>query len=117
MKNYIGSSEQIVDYLEWASKVGCKDIGFVSLMPINQYCQDEFVDFNELNFDQIHDVFVTKNWNYHNLCRCRNYVYIAENAELINVYARYYQNSKYSGNALVFDGLNLRLGFNGEIIA
>ena len=85
-------------------------------MPANEYCKERFVDFNELSFENIQDVFVTKNWNYENLCRCRNYVYIANNAEIVEVYSRYYKNPSYSGNALVFDGQNIKLGFNGEVL-
>ena len=116
IKDYICNSEEVVKYLEWASKMNCLDIGFVSLMPANEYCKEQFVDFNELNFEQIPDVFITKNWNYENLCRCRNYIYMADNAEIVEVYSRYYKNPSYSGNALIFDGQNIRLGFNGDIL-
>ena len=116
IKEHIGNIKEVIKYLEWASTTGCNDVGFVSLMSINEYCKNQFVDFNTLNFEEIDNVFITKNWNYQNLCRCRNYNYIANNAEIIDVYARYYVNPQYSGNALVFDGQNLRLGFNGEII-
>jgi molybdenum cofactor biosynthesis enzyme MoaA len=116
MKDYIGNKEEIIKYLEWASKISCNDIGFVSLMPINDYCKKQFIDFKDINFESTPDVFITQNWNYQNLCRCRNYMYIANNTEIINVYSRYYKNPSYSGNALVYDGTNLKLGFNGEII-
>ena len=116
IKEYIGSANEVVKYLEWVSTTGCSDIGFVSLMPANEYCKANFVDFKDLHFEEINNVFITKNWNYNKLCRCRNYNYIAQNSEIIDIYARYYVASEYSGNALVFDGQNLRLGFNGEII-
>ena len=85
-------------------------------MPANDYCKEQFVDFKDISFEQIQDVFITKNWNYENLCRCRNYIYIAENTEIVHVYSRYYKNPSYSGSALVFDGQNIRLGFNGEVL-
>lgn len=116
MKDYIGTPEEVIKYLEWVSTTGCDDVGFVSLMTANKYCKEQFIDFKDLDFENTNSVFITKSWNYQNLCRCRNYNYIAQNAEIIDVYARYYVNSKYSGNALVFDGEYLRLGFNGEII-
>lgn len=116
MKSYIGNKEEVVRYLEEASKIGCTDIGFVSLMNVNDFCKDEFIDFKDLNFEQFEDVFITKNWNNENKCRCRNYVYVAKNAEVVRVYARYYISSDYNGSNFVFDGENLRLGFNGEII-
>lgn len=116
MKDYIRNEKEVVRYLEWASQVGCADIGFVSLMPANDFCKQQFIDFKDLSFENINDVFITQNWNYQNLCRCRNYIYIADNAEVINIYARYYKNPTYNGNALVYDGQNLRIGFKGEII-
>lgn len=116
IKEHIGNTQEIINYLEWVSQTGCYDVGFVSLMQANEYCKKNFIDFKDLEFENIENVFITKNWNYQNLCRCRNYNYIANNAEIIDVYARYYVNPQYSGNALVFDGQNLRLGFNGEII-
>lgn len=116
IKEYIGNSQEIVNYLEWVSITGCYDVGFVSLMQINDYCKNNFIDFKALNFENIDNVFITKNWNYNNLCRCRNYNYISKNAEIIDVYSRYYVNPTYNGSTLVFDGEYLRLGFNGEII-
>lgn len=116
IKEHIGNINEVLNYLEWVSTTGCYDVGFVSLMQVNNYCKENFVDFKDLNFENTDNVFVIKNWNYQNLCRCRNYNYIAKNAEILDVYARYYVNPNYSGNALVFDGQYLRLGFNGEII-
>lgn len=116
IKEYIGTPEEVIKYLNFASEIGILDIGFVSLMPANEYCKEQFVDFNDLKFDTLNNVFITKNWNYNNLCRCRNYIYIADNAEVVEVYARYYADPKYNGNSLVFDGEYLRKGFNGEII-
>ena len=78
MKDYIGTMEEVINFLEWASSINCKDIGFVSLMPTNEYCKEQFVDFNDLNFENMQDIFITKNWNYENLCKCRNYIYITK---------------------------------------
>ena len=116
MKKYIGTSDEVVNYLEWASKSGCSDVGFVSLMKVNDYCEENFVDFKSLNFEDIDNVFITKNWNYKNLCRCRNYNYISTNANIIDVYSRYYVNLQYNGSSLVFDCEYLICGFNGDII-
>ena len=55
MKDYIGTPEEVVRYLDWASKIGCLDIGFVSLMPANNYCKEQFVDFNDLKFEEVKD--------------------------------------------------------------
>lgn len=116
MKSYIGTAEEAIKYLDYAASVGCFDIGFVSLMPTNEYCEEEFVDFNSLEFDKQKDVFITKNWRLEDKCRCRNYIYITQNADIVEVYARYYVKPNYSSGTLVFDGKNLKKGFNGDII-
>ena len=116
IKEYVGNPQEVVNYLEWVSTIGCYDVGFVSLMQVNNYCKNNFVDFKSLSFEDINNVFITKNWNFGNLCRCRNYNYISQNAEIIDVYSRYYVSPTYNGSALVFDGEYLRLGFDGEIV-
>lgn len=116
MKSYIGSADEVIKYLDHAASVGCLDIGFVSLMQSNDYCKTEFVDFNSIEFDKQRDVFTTKNWRLEDKCRCRNYIYITPSADIVDVYARYYVKPNYSSGTLVFDGQNLRKGFNGEVI-
>lgn len=116
IKGYIDSKEEIYKYLEFASSIGIQSVGFVSLMPINDYCKDNLIDFNSL--DLVSDRFnLTKIWTYENYCRCNNYVYIPKN--LKNVIRVYYKNTynPYDINInLVFDGENLRAGFTEEII-
>lgn len=115
-KDYIGNKKEIIKYLEFADNIGCSDVGFVSLMKFNEYCEKQFVDFNDIKFDDKSGLFVIKNWNYENLCKCRNYIYLPESANPVSVYARHYVNPHFSGSCLVFDGQNLRTGFNGKII-
>lgn len=116
MKNYIGCEAEIVKYLNFASSVGVNDIGFVTLMDVNNYCEKEFVDFASLNFETFDNVFVSKDWNNNNICRCRNYLYIADSSDVVRVYSRYYVNRKNSEGTLVYDGKYLRIGFNGPIV-
>ena len=69
-----------------------------------------------LTLSATEDVFITKNWNYQSSCKCRNYVFINDDAETVNVYARYYMKNQQNGTQLIFDGENLKTGFAGEII-
>lgn len=116
IKGYIDSKEEIYKFLEFASSIGIQSVGFVSLMPINDYCKDNLIDFNTL--DLVNDRFnLTKVWSYENYCKCNNYVYIPKN--LNNVNKVYYKNTynPFDGNTnLSFDGKNLKIGFTENII-
>ena len=116
MRDYIRNQDEVVKYLEYVDSLGCDDVGFVTLMKVNNYCEQQFVDFNSLNFNNTNNVFVSQDWNYYGHCRCRNYLYIANTANVIRVYARYVCNRKISEGTLVFDGMNFRQGFGGTII-
>jgi len=115
IKGYIDSKEEVYKYLEFASTVGIRYVGLVSLMPINDYCKDNLIDFNSL--DLVTNRFsLTKTWSYENVCRCNNYIYIPENSKVMKVYYKNTYNPDNSNVNLVFDGENLTNGFSGDII-
>jgi hypothetical protein len=116
MKDFIGNEAEIYKYLEYASSIGCEDVGFVTLMKVNQYSEQQFVDFADLGIQPSSNMFITQNWNNNGKCRCRNYVYLADNTQVIRVYSRYYVDKNFCQSVLVFDGQNLRIGFDGQII-
>jgi len=119
-KNCIKDAEDIMFYLEHAAKLGISDVGFVSLMPVNEYCKKNFIDFKNIDFDSIENLYISKEWNNENYCRCRNYLYIPKFDEskinVVKMYTRYYVDPSYCTSTLVFDGEYLRKGFNGDII-
>jgi MoaA/NifB/PqqE/SkfB family radical SAM enzyme len=115
-KGYIDSKEEVYKYLEYANSIGIQWLGLVSLMPINDYCKENLIDFNSL--DLVSDRFnLTKVWSYENYCRCNNYVYIPEDLNnVIRVYYKYTYNPYDININLVFDGENLTTGFTNNII-
>jgi len=119
-KGYMDNIMSVKTYLEHAAAMGIDDVGFVSLMPVNDYCKENFVDFKDIEFDAIDNLFISKEWNNKDSCRCRNYLYLPSNTkaevDVVKVYTRYYVDPSYCSGTLVFDGQNLRMGFNGEII-
>ncbi len=116
-KGYIDSAKKIRLFLEHVASMGVSDVGFVSLMPANNYCKEHFIDFADISFT-FDGIYQTKDWNYEKRCRCRNYIYIPnENSvDFVKVYSRYYCDPKFNMSTLVYDGEYLRSGFNGEII-
>jgi len=116
IKRYIDCEEEIIKYLQFASEVGIYDVGFVSLMRINDYCKENQVLFDNIDFTSGR-IRKTKEWKNKDYCRCANYLYIPKNNDrLVKFYGRYVCQSKNTESQLVFDGINLRDGFGGNII-
>lgn len=119
IKGYIDSKEEVFKYLDWANSIGINDVGLVSLMPVNQYSKDNFVGFKIR--DLIGDnFFLTKEWSYKGSCECVNYVYMPTDDKFRNPMRVYHKNTFKPSEiteTIVFDGQNVRMGFDGEIIA
>lgn len=117
IKGYINNTQKVIKYLDEVSKLGVFDVGFVSLMKVNDYCKKHHIDFNFLDFSNYKNIFINKEWNNKDYCRCRNYLYASEYSDnIVKVYSRYYVDKTNCESQLVFDGQYLRDGFNGEII-
>ena len=122
IKGYIDNEKEIKMYLEYVSKLGICDIGLVSLMKINKYCEEHFVDFDKLDLEKIDRLKRTR-WYSNCLenctCRCENYLYMAKNYNLLSVYHR--QAIKLKGieeisNYLVLEDKKIMQGFNGAVL-
>jgi len=116
IKGYIDSKEEVYKYLEFTNQIGIRSAGLVSLMPINQYCIDNFVDIAELDLKSKR-FNITKETTYKDICRCKNYVYIPQSAD--DIVRVYYKNTYKPYDIvenIVFDGEYLRVGFSGDIL-
>ena len=117
IKGYIDEKEKLYQYMEWCNSLEINNIGFVSLMPVNKYSRDNYIVYNMK--DLINDRFnVTREWSYKDSCECTNYIYIPED---LRSTLRVYHKNTYApfdiNETIIFDGENVKLGFDGEIIA
>lgn len=114
INGYIDSPKKVYKYLEFAGKVKINDVGFVSLMKINYFCENNFVDFSDLKLKHKR-LFKTKEWKFMDSCKCNNYLYIPNdiNSDVVKVYYRCFMMRSEVCNSLVFDGENLKIGFDG----
>lgn len=113
IKGYIDSASEIEKYLQWAASLSIQDIGFVGLMPTNEYAQTHRVDFD----DNIKNLMCVKEWKDREFCRCKNYTYFDENTgRILGVYHRQVFAPNCFENMLSFDGQNLRVGYTGRVI-
>jgi len=119
IKNYIDTKEEAFKFLDWSNSVRINDVGLVSLMPINDYSKENYIYFHikELIGDNF---FLTKEWKrYGGGCECFNYVYMPPEEDFRRPMKVYHKNTFMPSEikeTLVFDGQNVRLGFDGEII-
>jgi len=124
ISGYIDNWTDVKKYLEYSADVGVYDVGFVGLMPVNEYCADHHVDFSDIYKND--DKFCIRNkiWkriqNGVTICQCNNLLYLPKKGE--NVVAFYYrerckhkEGSVYDRD-LYFDGRNLKSEFYGEIL-
>lgn len=118
----IDSYEGLINYLEHAVDVGVNDCGFVTLMPLNEFCNTHQVDFPSL-IKETDDLLEVMKWvrldeetRTKELCMCSNYIYSAKNGKFCRFYRRYFCNSQLKAGQLTYDGQYLRYGFGGEII-
>lgn len=122
IKGYIDSSEQVLNYLEHAAKLGINNVGFVGLMDINSYCKEKFIDFADIEPQQS-EVF-TKTRCFSNIsettnevcCKCSNYLYTSKDFKLISMYNRHAIKNNEIADYLVYENNILKQGFNGNKI-
>lgn len=121
IKGYIDNDKKIIDYLEMASKLDINDVGFVSLMNINDYCNYSYVEFSNI-IPKENDYFKkTRDYRCINnkdivTCKCENYLYKAKNMNFISMYHRYAIKNNEKADFLVYENNHLKQGFNGNII-
>ncbi len=115
IKGYIDSKEEVKRMLDLTLDAGIRRIGFVALMPVNDYCKEHFVDIDDIPFAHIPHVYFTRSRDRGADCKCSNYLYNRD-AKVLEIYMRNYANPRYCESSLVFDGEYLRQGFSARNI-
>ena len=115
IKGYIDRASEVEKMLKFVVSLGVPRLGFVALMKINDYCKNHFVDFDEIDFENIPHLYFTESRNRGKDCKCSNYLF-NHNGRILEVYMRNYANPHYCESSLLFDGLYLRQGFHDDNI-
>ena len=117
IKGQIDSRDEVHKFLDYVIDMGIELVGFVSLMPVNEYCEDNFINFNKLGLKS--NLFnLTKEFKYKDICRCNNYLYISEkhDGKVVRIYYKNTYRPEFTPSIISFDGKNLVKGFTDEII-
>ena len=115
IRGYIDCAEEVCKMLDFTLELGITRIGFVSLMKINDYCQNHYVDFEDIHLDSIPHVYFTKSMNRGKDCKCSNFLY-NKGLKILEIYTRNYMNPYYCESAFIYDGEYLRQGFHEDNI-
>lgn len=118
MDSAIGNIEEVKNFLEFCSSIGCEDVGFVTLMDANEFCVKERVLFDNLGLEESDEFLKYKQYiKEGNKCRCANYIYNCRNTcKLIDLYGRFVCEKDDTPGIVCFDLDKLRVGFSGEEI-
>lgn len=112
IKNYIFDDAMIRKYVEEMSNSGVYDFGFVSLMKINDYCNENFIDSSRLRFDfRSREISNQKRLG---VCSCKNYLQYSSDGNLVKLYSRINNDVNFDANTLVIDLDTIKQGFNGR---
>jgi molybdenum cofactor biosynthesis enzyme MoaA len=115
IRGYIDTPKEVEKMLKFALSIGLPRVGFVSLMRVNDYCRERYVDFSEIDFEAIPHMYFTESRHRGADCKCSNYLYNNE-GKMLEVYMRNYCNPTYCESSLLFDGEYLRQGFQSDNI-
>lgn len=114
MKKYINNIEEVSKYLEMAANLDIFRVGFVSLMKINDYSKDNFINFNDIFNDLPENFIRTNSLNDLNICECVNGLYLGNNGNIVEYYARMTKelNCEYARQFVYTSDNQLTVGFN-----
>lgn len=115
IKGFIDSAQKIEQMLKFGIDLNIRRIGFVALMKLNKYCIENYIDFDEINFESIPNLTFIKSQNRGTDCKCANYIYTVASQKL-EVYIRNYSNPYYCESSLLYDGKHWKQGFQNENI-
>lgn len=115
LKGYIDSADQVHRMLDLCIDKGITRIGFVSLMQVNDWCREHFVDFKDIDLESIPHVYFTRCMDRGTDCKCSNYLYNRD-MKVLEIYNRHYANYHYCESSLVYDGEYFRQGFHTDNI-
>ena len=119
IKDYIDSKEELEKYLNFVADIGINDVGIVSLMKVNDFCNKHYVDFDSMSVEQISNLIKTR--CYSNVvkdevvCHCDNYLYQAKNMNLLSLYHRHAIKNDTVADYLVYKNNHIQQGFKGKM--
>lgn len=116
IKDEIDTYDEVIKFLENANNLDIYNCGIVSLIPVNDYCKENYIDINI--FDLNDNFYNSKQFEDVGHCMCKNYLYTPTNfkGEHVKIYLKNHYKNQDITNTLLFDGEHLRYGFGEDNI-
>lgn len=111
IKGYIDNKTEVINFLESLNDTSINQVGFISMMQVNEYTKDNFVDYRDIVKDLDEEFMLTKRMADGDRCTCDNYVYITTTGKPIFVYFRYTKKYQEGGRSLFYDSAGLKEGY------
>ena len=111
IKNYIDSKEEVIKFLESLNDTPINQVGFISMMQVNEYTKDNFVNYKDIVDEFDEEFMLTKKMADQDRCTCDNYVYITSTGKPVFVYFRYTKKYQEGGRSLFYDSAGLKEGY------
>ncbi len=118
LKDYIGTTEEVHKFLDFAIEVGVAKVAFITCTPINDFAKAHTIDYTSVLREDDPALLFTRGFKDFDFCRCQDGVYASDNGNIIEFYGRSTNaNDCNYCRGFVYGADNfLRSGFNGEII-
>jgi molybdenum cofactor biosynthesis enzyme MoaA len=115
--NGVCGPAEVKKYIDFYDEFGVMDFGFVSLMKVNKFCQDLYVDpLTPGQLKKYPDFRLSATRKRGKTCSCYNYLVKADSGNLVRVYSRADNDVENCDSMLVYDVNKLRVGFKGEVL-
>lgn len=120
IKGYVDTFEKMQNFIDIVGDTGIPDIGFVSLMGVNDYAKQHSIDFSELN---IHDTdrwmlglsceYISKSIC---ACKCHTYSVLTKSNKLLVAFNRFAVDNTCNDSTIVYNINKWQHGFSGPLI-
>lgn len=119
MKDYIDNLDEIKKMLNYVGDIDVYKNGFVSLMKVNEYSKEHFINFNAIFNHLDHNFFLGHHFYNKKYCECVDGMYVTDNNKMVEFYARMVHKAKKNDiiQQLVYTSDNqVTAGFSGKVL-
>ena len=115
IRGYVDSPAEARRMISFTQRLDIPRLGFVALLPMNDWCRSHFVPLSAIGLEQMDDVRPTFHQWDEDRCECRNFLTGTADHPL-SIYVRYKSDPSYCPSMLSFDGQHLHQGFGNDNI-
>ena len=116
-KKCIDNEEMVTDYLEFADELGVRNVSFIGMSKLNEYCKLYYVDPAHINWSQNRGFHIWNAYQDHDYCSCSSGSYDGKYGSIRFYFRRIGKGRAPYARQLVYTADNrLLAGFSGNEI-